>query len=81
MVCLGCILCPFRSIINKVANYNADVNVNDKTKYEDKKFNFGSDYESENPLTAKRAKLRGFENELKEAEASGDTAAIEAIKQ
>jgi len=57
-IVIGCIVCPFRSAINFVCGNKSNVNEGNNEKYEDFALVFPSDYDKENPLTAKKGKLR-----------------------
>jgi len=60
-VVIGCIVCPFRSAINYVCGRKDEVNQENNEKYEDFALVFPSDYDKENPLTAKKGKIRILE--------------------
>ena len=75
-----CLVCPFRSLIRRCTVGKSDVNVHETATYEEKRLNFGADYETENPLTQKKAKQKMLDKEAKEAQDRGDTEALKRIE-
>lgn len=79
-VALVCMFIPIRLCINCVVGEKQEIEPQYNKKYEEVYHQFASYYDKENPITQKKGQLRIIGMQIKEAEAKGDTKALEELR-
>lgn len=80
LIAFFCMFIPIRLCINCVVGEKQDLEPQYNQKYEEVYHQFASYYDKENPITQKKGQLRILGMQIKEAEAKGDTKALEELR-
>ena len=78
-IALVCLICPFRSCIEKTGD-QSDVNADNTTDYNQRALYFQTDYDRANPLTKKHGEIRILNLQIDQAKQGGDDDAAQALE-